>query len=990
MDNLSRNKVESLLDINSSAPLPSPCPRLSDSTNVPHPKPLAAPTVLTSPLEQVQKADKENPPLVITKKAEAPLTAKSMGLPGQSHHQSQSQGKALGDKDELAQRFGALQGKLQSLKRESRRPSISGTYPDQQVKAQAAMGGLAARLQSLQRRESIRPVEQPLNSEVSSLVKVADQLFNDPELADLLEKGLTAQLTRSHEGATDESKIRELASMVKTLRRGIKELRRRAEAFVEQSLRFEKEASQRIQAIKLASESAARSAQAELAHAKREAASVTANHKTALASWSGELDLHRAEIAALKREAQRLEAEKDKAKEEAQKSENALRIVEGELKDAKKTQAQRERELQVDKNSTAQALYEARETAERLKTALEAETERANTATSTAEMLTLEKTSLFAENEELRHRLEGESSAHSALTARTETLSSEAAELRLQIATIEPELRRLRDIEIKMAKELEEMRPLASTAAVLQQEVTLLKEKGEQAQRERGHTQEQLDEKKTRVEMLESELQAAIEEREKAQKQVQQMQESTEFAKEEALKAKEALNTTQQALETTKSRLSKLEGELEALQECTVGLQGFGKDGAGNEVTKELLSRMTSKIATLESAVAAAEARRREAHDKLVELKGNIRVFCRVRPHTSPVATVGPDGCSIKLVADGKRHEYRFDAAFPPTISQAQVFEAVADVVQSALDGYKVCLFSYGQTGAGKTYTMQGGEGIGEEGIVPRSVEKILATVARAREEGWTYDLEASFVEVYNEQLRDLLGTRSSGGTESLSIQHGAEGGHTIVVGATRAKIESAEDAERVVKRAGAARRTESTAMNAVSSRSHAVFILYVTGRHEASGTLLRGSLNLVDLAGSERLSRSGVEGDRAKEACSINKSLSSLGDVFAALATKASHIPYRNSKLTHLLQPCLGGSGKTLMFVNINPEPASAGESLCSLRFAAKVNACETAAKGGAVRNVEVLTHGNGSGNGSGIKRLAASSSMMGSALRSIRHKPS
>jgi kinesin family protein C1 len=117
---------------------------------------------------------------------------------------------------------------------------------------------------------------------------------------------------------------------------------------------------------------------------------------------------------------------------------------------------------------------------------------------------------------------------------------------------------------------------------------------------------------------------------------------------------------------------------------------------------------------------------------------------------------------------------------------------------------------------------------------------------------------------------------------------------------------------------------------------------LYISGEHASSSTKIEGVLNLVDLAGSERVSRSGASGERLKEACAINKSLSSLGDVFAALASKAKHVPYRNSKLTYLLAPCLGGDGKTLMFVNVSPDEDSSEETSCSLRFAEKVNACE------------------------------------------------
>jgi kinesin family member C1 len=143
---------------------------------------------------------------------------------------------------------------------------------------------------------------------------------------------------------------------------------------------------------------------------------------------------------------------------------------------------------------------------------------------------------------------------------------------------------------------------------------------------------------------------------------------------------------------------------------------------------------------------------------------------------------------------------------------------------------------------------------------------------------------------------------------------------------------------------AARSRSVASTKMNAVSSRSHSVFMLKLQGYNEDSGAEVHGSLNLCDLAGSERLDRSGANSDlkRLKETQAINKSLSCLGDVFNALAQKSSHVPYRNSKLTYLLQDCLSGDGKALMFVNLSPTTMSSNESLCSLRFAQRVNQVE------------------------------------------------
>ena len=801
----------------------------------------------------------------------------------------------------------------------------------------------------------------------------------------------------------------------------MKEIQQRTQMFIDQSVRFEKEAAQQVESVKLAGESAAMAAQADLANARREAATASANYKTALANWQGELDLHKSEAATLRREMERVEGERDRAREETRRTEVARAAMEVEVKEARKLQSQRERELQVDKNSTAQALYEAREAFERQRIALENSLSAMTTRAEEAEATVATLKSQLAETLATVARLEGELSdtlaTRDGLAADKEALTTEVASLREQLdghlkehhkvvhssAAVVSELGEWQNKARDLLAELEKERSAAgeaaraavtaaeaaaadkvaweakqsefeiAVAAATVREEALVQRKNELeaslavAQKHCSQAETNAADAAKKLHSVETERAALDAERAALTEQVAHLQDEVESARHRAEAADEAKERISREAEESFSKLAHLESELEALQECTMGLQG------GDQ--RELLSRLVSKIATLEAAVVAAEARRREAHNQLVELKGNIRVFCRIRPHPRPIALPGSDGSTVRVLADNKEHSFGFDRVFKPQTTQASIFDEVSDVVQSALDGYKVCLFSYGQTGAGKTHTMQGGRGMGEEGIIPRAISKILATVARLRDQGWEYSLEASYIEVYNEQLRDLLSEGRSAGriTEANAIQHQPNGGHTIILGAARVDVDSEEAADALVRRAAAARAVESTAMNAVSSRSHSV--LYITGKHEATGTFLQGSLNLVDLAGSERLARSQAEGQRAREACSINKSLSSLGDVFAALAAKQSHIPYRNSKLTHLLQPCLGGSGKTLMFVNINPEPDSANESLCSLRFAAKVNACETAAKGGATRNVTSGMGGDG-GNGGGGSGGAGSSS--------------
>ncbi|KAJ7280520.1 hypothetical protein O6H91_Y370600 [Diphasiastrum complanatum] len=265
----------------------------------------------------------------------------------------------------------------------------------------------------------------------------------------------------------------------------------------------------------------------------------------------------------------------------------------------------------------------------------------------------------------------------------------------------------------------------------------------------------------------------------------------------------------------------------------------------------------------------------------------------------------------------------------------------------------QVCIFAYGQTGSGKTHTMLGHpDNLDQRGVIPRSVEQIFQSSQALQAQGWKFTMQASMLEIYNETIRDLLANsrrtsldsqRSDGGTPAKQhvVKH-EPNGNTFVTDLTIVEVSSWKEVSSLLRRAAQSRTVGKTAMNDHSSRSHCVFTLRITGTNESTEQQVHGVLNLIDLAGSERLSRSCATGERLKETQAINKSLSSLGDVILAIGNKENHIPYRNSKLTYLLQPCLGGDSKTLMFVNIAPDSKSLNESLCSLRFAAKVNACE------------------------------------------------
>lgn len=239
---------------------------------------------------------------------------------------------------------------------------------------------------------------------------------------------------------------------------------------------------------------------------------------------------------------------------------------------------------------------------------------------------------------------------------------------------------------------------------------------------------------------------------------------------------------------------------------------------------------------------------------------------------------------------------------------------------------------------------MQGAPSGDQRGIIPRAIEQVAAYKAQLEESGWEFEMKISFVEIYCEQIRDLLSDPAGDKKPSDYKIAKNEFGQHYVANAEMVPVEPSDTAsiDDLMQHAANQRSVSATAMNANSSRSHSIFTLHLKAYHIKQKVTLHGQLNLVDLAGSERVEKSEVTGQALTEAKHINTSLSALAGVFHSLGQKNSHVPYRDSKLTELLQPSLSGSGKTLMMLNLSPIEASASESLSSLRFGAAVNQCE------------------------------------------------
>ncbi|CCH45771.1 Kinesin heavy chain [Wickerhamomyces ciferrii] len=325
----------------------------------------------------------------------------------------------------------------------------------------------------------------------------------------------------------------------------------------------------------------------------------------------------------------------------------------------------------------------------------------------------------------------------------------------------------------------------------------------------------------------------------------------------------------------------------------------------------------------------------------------NIKVVARFRPlnnqemnaenlssspsssSSSSVEFLDPESLSIN------NEFYTFDKVFDPQCSQSMIFDySVAQTVDDLFKGYNGAVLAYGQTGSGKSYTMMGSS-IDEEdskGIIPRISDLIFQRISQG-DENIEYTLSVSYMEIYMENIRDLLSPDFQNSLNLTVHEDKTSGVH--VRNLNKIYIGSSQELYSALKRGSELRATASTEMNVESSRSHAIFQLDLTQVNQLDGATKKSKLFLVDLAGSEKVSKTGASGQTLEEAKKINSSLSSLGNVINALTdSKSTHIPYRDSKLTRILQESLGGNSRTSLIINCSPSILNLQETISTLRF--------------------------------------------------------
>lgn len=376
-----------------------------------------------------------------------------------------------------------------------------------------------------------------------------------------------------------------------------------------------------------------------------------------------------------------------------------------------------------------------------------------------------------------------------------------------------------------------------------------------------------------------------------------------------------------------------------ALSGVTIPTEASQSSPDQQDQKKSEIIRFEDRICELEKMLREEEYKRKKLHNRLQELLGNIRVYCRIRPNPKSCLKVESNDKIVVCANDLPEKMAKnwttpvkcfiFDRVFQPLASQVEVFQAVQPLIVSCVDGYNVCIMAYGQTGSGKTFTMMGTAD--NPGVNRRAISELLAICYERKQ--WEFRLRLSVIEIYQEEARDLLSATQTSPPKTIKIRS-TQDDEIIICGLTEYEVKTQEN---ILTLLGAAEKNRSVAahlLNQTSSRSHLVMLLKIDGENTIHNTTSRGTLTLCDLAGSENVTKSGAtSGDRFHEATSINRSLTTLGRVFDSLRRRQKPV-YRETKLTYLLKPTLGGDSKCLLFVNVRSEPANAEETVRALQF--------------------------------------------------------
>ena len=521
--------------------------------------------------------------------------------------------------------------------------------------------------------------------------------------------------------------------------------------------------------------------------------------------------------------------------------------------------------------------------------------------------------------------------------------SADLSSLRKKLVAAESDSQNLRLQLLQTSRELEKTKDALS-------ELAETANAGQEAKIEDAENKKQLSEDLERAQI---EMKAFAE---KASGKIEELKKSKKHAVEQVKVAKAKIKKLKMALEASSTSKGSMESGLEDVRAQTrrlkKNLRKMLEDAQSElESCKASFSKQVSRVASRASRMigCAVEKYKEEAAERkrlfnlVQELRGNIRVYCRVRPllafDKGSTAVSYPDEDAIAMInSKGREKTWEFDKVFQGSKdNNTSIFGEVSELCTSVFDGYNVCIFAYGQTGSGKTHTMEGE--MNDRGINYRALQLLFENVAQKSDE-FEVRVTLTLLEIYNEKIRDLLTAPSNKKHKKLEVKQGPNG--MYVPNLTTVEVNSHGEVDELLSLAKHNRATASTDLNERSSRSHCMLSIYLSSRNKLTGEEARGKLHLVDLAGSERVHKSNAQGARMKEAQNINRSLSSLGDVIQARSMKQGHVPFRNSTLTYLLQDSLSNDSKTLMIVTVSPTEYNSSESFCSLNFASRVRTVE------------------------------------------------